>query len=89
MRNITDGPVLDLAFRDPVIRIRRRALIFRRGHMSLGLIHIFNDPAWFGRIPDPPERECDPENYETENCRFCGNEAECRELWNEEGDENG
>lgn len=56
--------------------------------MSLGLIHIFTDPARFGRLPDPPEpRECDPEDYEVDECRYCANEAECRELWEKYGSE--
>lgn len=48
--------------------------------MSLGLIHIFTDPARFGHIPDPPIKDCNPEDYEIEDCKYCCNEAECREL---------
>ena len=55
--------------------------------MSLGLIHIFNDPARFGRIPDPPEYRCAEEETGEmidDRCRYCSNEKECRELWGEE-----
>lgn len=58
--------------------------------MSLGLIHIFNDPARFGRIPDPPEYRCAEEETGEmidDRCRYCSNEKECRELWGEEDEE--
>lgn len=56
--------------------------------MSLGLLHIFTDPARFGNIPDPPEpRECDPEDFDIDDCKYCSNEAGCRELWEKYGGE--